>query len=564
MNLNKCGLKLKRMNTTSKKMRQILLIIISLFMSFGAVTAATEITDTFISVGGSNVCLADGSVFQERINGVYYIETDDATDIQTKINLAASNNGGEVRLIGHGNVYNLNKQINLSDNVYLIGEGYPIINVTSNITAFEFYEVTNSGIKGIEIKGNGFGSWNNITAVTLYNSTNIRVENMRIHDYTSQAIMCWYQVGYGKSGDYEDFGCKDSWILNNEIYNIEHTGIELHGSDSEGNTIQGNKLFNIDRRAIKIYAGADNNQIINNYCSNITVEPDAACITVRAANKNLVDGNIIKNVNLGVLLAQGAQINKVSNNIISNASLVAIRSFYTVSYPDDYVKNNLYLNNYIYNSTIGFETYEHGASFGGNYIFNTTDKAIYARAYSNNSKYYDNFIYGGNIGFDIDSYSNILENNNVQENSGTDYALYVGQASLLNNYPDSGKGSLFDEDGLMTEEITATSFISLKGLFGLPRNTQTISAGEITVSRSAHNVDTEGATATDNLDTINGGTDGDILIIRTVTASRDVTVTESGNIKLVNTTRVLDNSNDILMLMKISTFWVEVSFSDND
>ena len=42
----------------------------------------------------------------------------------------------------------------------------------------------------------------------------------------------------------------------------------------------------------------------------------------------------------------------------------------------------------------------------------------------------------------------------------------------------------------------------------------TIAAGVITRTRSNHTVDTQGDDATDDLDTINGGVEGDILLLR--------------------------------------------------
>lgn len=58
----------------------------------------------------------------------------------------------------------------------------------------------------------------------------------------------------------------------------------------------------------------------------------------------------------------------------------------------------------------------------------------------------------------------------------------------------------------------------------------TIASGSITPTGVFHTVDTEAASATDDLDTISGGTDGQRLILRTEDSSRDVVLTNSGNI----------------------------------
>ena len=59
----------------------------------------------------------------------------------------------------------------------------------------------------------------------------------------------------------------------------------------------------------------------------------------------------------------------------------------------------------------------------------------------------------------------------------------------------------------------------------------TIASGSITITGTDHTVDTESDAATDDLDTINGGSDGEILIIRAANAARDIVVKHgTGNI----------------------------------
>jgi len=58
----------------------------------------------------------------------------------------------------------------------------------------------------------------------------------------------------------------------------------------------------------------------------------------------------------------------------------------------------------------------------------------------------------------------------------------------------------------------------------------TIATGAITVTGVYHTVDTEADAASDSLDTINGGADGQILILQTENSARDVIITNAGNI----------------------------------
>jgi hypothetical protein len=56
----------------------------------------------------------------------------------------------------------------------------------------------------------------------------------------------------------------------------------------------------------------------------------------------------------------------------------------------------------------------------------------------------------------------------------------------------------------------------------------TISGGAITITASRHRVDTEGNSVADDLDTIIGGSDGDVLRLQLENASRSVTLRNSG------------------------------------
>lgn len=94
---------------------------------------------------------------------------------------------------------------------------------------------------------------------------------------------------------------------------------------------------------------------------------------------------------------------------------------------------------------------------------------------------------------------------------------------------------------------------------------KTIASGAITVAEySLYSVDTEGGAATDDLDTINGGSyDGQILVLRAANSARDVVLKDgSGNLRLVGDF-TLTNSQDRIMLMYDGTNWCELSRSDN-
>ncbi len=116
----------------------------------------------------------------------------------------------------------------------------------------------------------------------------------------------------------------------------------------------------------------------------------------------------------------------------------------------------------------------------------------------------------------------------------------------------------------VTGAITASSNITSNSFFNMgATNAQTIASGVITVTGGRCVVDTQGGAATDDLDTINGGADGDILVIYTANSARDVTAKDgTGNLALAGDF-VMTNIRDRLVLLKDSGTWVELSRSDN-
>lgn len=89
----------------------------------------------------------------------------------------------------------------------------------------------------------------------------------------------------------------------------------------------------------------------------------------------------------------------------------------------------------------------------------------------------------------------------------------------------------------------------------------TIASGVITLPASTAPtiwyivVDTEAAAATDDLDTISGGAEGDLLFIRTAASTRDVTLTEAGNLDVSGTSETLANVGAHMPFIKVGSTW---------
>jgi hypothetical protein len=89
--------------------------------------------------------------------------------------------------------------------------------------------------------------------------------------------------------------------------------------------------------------------------------------------------------------------------------------------------------------------------------------------------------------------------------------------------------------------------------------TLTIASGAITVSQTRNNIANEAAAAVDELDTINGGNQGDVIVLLTASATQATIVRHNvGNIRLIGQRdRILHRDTDQLVLMWTGTFWIE-------
>lgn len=89
----------------------------------------------------------------------------------------------------------------------------------------------------------------------------------------------------------------------------------------------------------------------------------------------------------------------------------------------------------------------------------------------------------------------------------------------------------------------------------------TISSGIVTVTQMFHTVDTEGDAATDDLDTINGGSTVNMIVIRAANDARTVVVKHnSGNIWLQGKADInMDDLEDGLLLVWDGTKWFDIA-----
>ncbi len=112
--------------------------------------------------------------------------------------------------------------------------------------------------------------------------------------------------------------------------------------------------------------------------------------------------------------------------------------------------------------------------------------------------------------------------------------------------------------------LLKTSLDDLGNLSPPAETELTVAAGVVTVDQNFHNIDTQSDDATDELDTINLGTNtrvGHILFLRNNTTSRDTTVMHgTGNIELSNgEDYILGGARSLLVLVRVGATWREIS-----
>ena len=111
------------------------------------------------------------------------------------------------------------------------------------------------------------------------------------------------------------------------------------------------------------------------------------------------------------------------------------------------------------------------------------------------------------------------------------------------------RGSDGSDHSFIDQDITVNSS-PIFGTTKLKITTElTIATGAITKTQTLHRIDTEADAASDDLDTINGGSDGDILIIRAENAARTVILKDgTGNLDLWAGDIELDDLDKYLIL----------------
>lgn len=134
---------------------------------------------------------------------------------------------------------------------------------------------------------------------------------------------------------------------------------------------------------------------------------------------------------------------------------------------------------------------------------------------------------------------------------GTDFVVFNPEKSYKNSLE-------------LTEDLVIGEDVQVGKKFNAQQNNETISSDAITYNGMYTKVDTEGSSPSDDLATINGGSNGDIIIISTQNAARDVVIKHNtGNIFLTSTQKdlILTNTFDKIVLKydSLGARWLEIA-----
>jgi len=158
--------------------------------------------------------------------------------------------------------------------------------------------------------------------------------------------------------------------------------------------------------------------------------------------------------------------------------------------------------------------------------------------------------------FDLDRLSDVT----LSSPSDNEMLVYDAASEKWTNQTPEEAGVLASDGSVpLTGDWDTGGFriSNLKSLNFKDATTLTISSGAVTVSQSYHYVDTEGGAASDDLDTISGGTAGDILCLRSADSSCTVIIKHgTGNIVTPDGTDYsLDSTDKVVALLFDGTNW---------
>jgi hypothetical protein len=337
-------------------------------------------------------------------------------------------------------------------------------------------------------------------------------------------------------------------ITNNLIRDITLVGISTGDGNESGITTISNNVIEytadavVAKRAIQLSGGTGPKRIMN--CS----------------------GNVIRVVGAptvgngrGIFCAGGENVTINSNSIEIEGRGVGIEVLGTPDATTAFVTGNVVRVVNESGTSSGIIGLPNVAGNTLNIISRTN--AVYGLTRANSSYAYD---FRNTAGATL--------NATIQDDLMSEGSFRLGDVNVADGSFDNIPIYLRSDYTTITEHVQRPRISMLNIQPALGGSNYVIAAGVLTITGtvasanknlSRINVETEGAAATDDLDTISGGVSGDILILAAVNSARTVVCKDgTGNMALSGDFS-LNNTEDRLVLMYEGTTWFELSRSDN-
>jgi parallel beta-helix repeat protein len=502
-----------------------------------------------------------------------------------------------------------------------VGELEDSYTTTASATAQVITPVENVLIRGGKIYGNGGSTVR--CAIRAFCAKNVHVSDVWLDNLTTStfaaavsfrdsvhciADSCRFEMPISQNNfmygwQVADASC-DCQCVNSHFVNLRHAMTTSTSTRGVSRRIQfvGNSVINsaigpaseysdaIDTHAASQYVLIANNTIHNSTGAGINVEcPDAIIANnyiktsgtisnngINLSNRSARDcaftviGNTIENSNVST----GSGGSGIRITADTNATTKTVRSACIVSNTiNDAAAVGIYLDgnstNLIYNCTVS-----------GNTVRATSNAtaAVYAN-YTRNISVTGNIVVAGAAGqpclrLERTKYASVANNAFELANSSTAAAIRVFSASagdcsdivVTGNAAQSPSAS--NSKGVQVD--AGARAVSVHGnVFNectapISSSAAVIDSGTATINGNVGlvSIDTEAAAASDDLDAITGGIDGQILSIRAADAARTVVAKDGTNLKL-NGDFSLDSAEDVLTLILRSGTWYELARSDN-
>jgi hypothetical protein len=460
------------------------------------------------------------------------------------------------------------------------------VNVVENITVRNCTVVGPSGLTTTPLVRNGFFG--------VQNARNIVVENCQIRNFQRSGVefrrvfQGWMRSCVVKNIiDY--YGCSvfdaSSYVTvtDNVFENTRHA-VSLVSSTTVGGinnyiVVTGNYCTGRDA-SLDTHVSSDNVIFANNVCrgegklsapSGIIFQGRNAVITGNTINGNLNNGVIVQPF---VELAGYEGIVVVSNNLV------------------DVQRNNIAANGIYYQASNSATRLPlKGIAISGNIINGADGFGVYIQNTNAAVSPANNISVNGNtildcaigVGFRTDTVAGTISNISVTGNTITTTQANAegivfrpnGAGNLISNANITGNTFTLGASSIGVDvlgsgtcsgiTIANNNYSNVTTPIDTTFQLQTIASGVVTLTSYFNlvRIDTEGAAASDDLDTINGGQFGQVTTFAANNTARTVVFKDgTGNLRLAGDFS-LDNSEDSITCIFNGSAWLEIARSDN-